>query len=261
MMKLLDEEPTTFGEAIQKGQWKKAMMKEHQSIMKNEVWEIVPRPKEKSVVTSKWVYKIKHAADGSVDKYKARFMARGFSQKEGEDYDETFSPVARYTSIRAIISIAASMGWNLHQMDVKTTFLNGAIEEEMYIEQPQGFEVHSRDTHICRLKKSLYGLKQAPRAWYARMDNYLTRLGFSKSHADPNLYYKVVDNAPVFLLLYIDDLFITGEESLIIQCKKELSSEFDMKYLCLMHYYLGLEVWQKRGEVFLGQGKYAIKIL
>jgi hypothetical protein len=146
-------------------------------------------------------------------------------------------------------------------MDLKTTFLNGAIEEEVYIEKPQGFEVHSRDTHVCRPKKDLYGLKQAPRAWYARIDNYLTRLGFSKSHAVPNLYYKVVNNAPVILLLYVDDLFLTGEESLIIQCKNELASEFDMKDLGLMHYYLGLEVWQKRGEVFLGQGKYAIKIL
>jgi hypothetical protein len=129
MTKLLDEEPTTFEEAVQKGQWKEAMTEEHQSIMKNEVWEIVPRPKGKSVVTSKWVYKIKHVADGSVDNYKARFMARGFFEKEGEDYDETFGPVARYTCIRAIISLAASMGWNLHQMDVKTAFLNGAIEE------------------------------------------------------------------------------------------------------------------------------------
>ena len=133
MTKLLDEEPTTFEEAVQKGQWKEAMMEEHQSIMKNEVWEIVPRPKEKSVVTSKWVYNIKHVADGSVDKYKARFVARGFSQKEGEDYDETFTHVAKYTSIGAIMFLAASMRWSLHQMDVKTTFLNEAIEEEVYI--------------------------------------------------------------------------------------------------------------------------------
>jgi hypothetical protein len=237
------------------------MMEEHQSIMKNDVWEIVPRPKEKSVVTSKWVYKIKHAADGSVHKYKARFVARGFSQKEGEDYDETISPVPRYTSIRVIVSLVASMGWNLHQMDVKTTFLNGEIEEEVYIEKPQWFEVYSRDTHMCILKKDLYRLKKAPRAWYARMDSYITRLGFSKSHADPNLYYKFMDNALVILLLYVDDLFITGEEYLIIQCKKELASEFYMKDLGLMHYYLGLEVWQKCGEVFLVQGKYAINIL
>jgi hypothetical protein len=261
MTKLIDEEPTTFEEAIQKKQWKEAMTEEHESIMKNDVWEIVPRPKEKSAVTSKWVYKIKHAADESVDKYKARFAARGFSQKEGEDYEETFAPVSIYTSIRAIMSLATSMGWSLHQMDVKTTFLNGAIKEEVYIKQPQGFEVHSRDTHVCRLKKYLYGLKQAPRAWYTKIDNYLMRLGFSKSNADPNLYYKVVKNAPVILLLYVDDLFLIDEESLIIQCKNKLASDFDMKYLGLMHYYLGLEVWQKRGEVFLGQGKYAIQIL
>jgi hypothetical protein len=147
MTKLVDEEPTTF-EVVQKKQWKEAITEEHQSITKNDVWEIVPRPKEKSVVTSKWLYKIKHATEGSVDKYKARFVARRFSQKEGEDYDETFSLVAKYTSIRSIISLATSMGWKLHQMDVKTTFLNGAIEEEVYIEQPQVFEVHSRDTHV-----------------------------------------------------------------------------------------------------------------
>jgi hypothetical protein len=243
MTKLLDEEPTTFKEAVQKGQWKEAMMEANQSIMKNEVWEIILKPKEKSVVTSKWVYKIKHAADRSMDKYKEIFVARRFSWKEGEYYDETFTLVARYTSIRAIISLVTSMGWKLHQMDVKKDFLNGAIEEEVYIEQPQGFEIHSRDTHVYKLKKAPYGLKKAPRAWYAKMDNYLTRLGFSKSNADPNFYYKVIDNVPIIILLYVDDLFITGEESLIIQCKKELASEFDMKYLGLMHYYMGLEVW------------------
>jgi hypothetical protein len=146
-------------------------------------------------------------------------------------------------------------------MDVKTTFLNGAIEEEVYIEQPQGFEVHSRDTHVFILNKDSYGLKQAPRAWYAIIDSYLMRLGFSKSHVDPNLYYKVMNNALVIILLYVDDVFLIGEESLIIQCKKELDFEFDMKYLGLMHYYLGLEVWQKHGEVFLGQGKYVVNIL
>ena len=143
MTKLLDEEPTTLEEAAQKKQWKEAMIEQHQFIMKNDVWEIVFRPKEKSLITSKWFYKIKHEVDESVDKYKERFVARGFSQKEGEDYDETFAHVARYTSIRAIMSLVASMGWSLHQMDVKTVFLNGAIEEEVYIEQPQGFEVHS----------------------------------------------------------------------------------------------------------------------
>ena len=111
-------------------------MDEYHSIMKNDVWEIVPRPEGKSVVTSRWLYKVKHVADGSVEKYKAQFVARGFSQVEGVDYDETFAPVARYTSIRALISIAAKMGWKIHQMDVKNAFLNGIIQEEIYVEQP-----------------------------------------------------------------------------------------------------------------------------
>ena len=134
---------------------------------------MVLRPKGKSVVSSNWIYKIKHVADGSVEKFKARLVARGFSQKEGVDYEETFAHVACYTSIRVAISLAAKMGWKIHQMDVKTTFLNGVIEEEVYIEQPQGFEVHERETHVCMLKQTLYGLKQTPRAWYSQMDRYL----------------------------------------------------------------------------------------
>ena len=111
---------------------------------------------------SKWFYKVKHIANGSIEKYKDQFVAWGFSQVEGVDYDETFAPVARYTSIRALISIVAKMGWKIHQMDVKTAFLNGLLQEEVYLEQPQGFEEFERDSHVCRLKKALYGLKQVP---------------------------------------------------------------------------------------------------
>ena len=118
---------------------------EYQSIMKNGVWEIIPRPEDRSVVTSKWIYKIKHAADGSIDKYKATFVGRGFSQQEGIDYEETFSQTTRYRNFPSLISLAASMGWNIHQMDVKTAFLNGTIDEEVYIEQPLGFEVKDVD--------------------------------------------------------------------------------------------------------------------
>ena len=139
------------------------MVEEYKSIMKNDVWKVVPRPKGKSVVTSRWLYKIKHVADGSVEKYRARFVARGFTQKEGIDYDETFALVARYTTIRIIISLVAVFGWKLHQMDIKTAFLNGKIEEEVYIEQPEGFVTHGKKTHVYKLKKVVYGLKRAPR--------------------------------------------------------------------------------------------------
>ncbi|PVA05175.1 hypothetical protein DC363_16615 [Thalassorhabdomicrobium marinisediminis] len=116
-----------------------------------------------------------------------RFVAHGFSQKEGIDYEETFAPVARYTSIRTVLALAAAMKWKIHQMDVKTTFLNGVVEEEVYVEQPLGFEIHDRESYVCRLKKALYGLKQAPRTWYGRMDSFLSSLGFTKSKADSNL--------------------------------------------------------------------------
>ena len=141
---IIDVEPSSFEEPVEKQVWRDAMQEEYQSIMKNDVWDVVPRPERKSVVTSKWIYKIKHAADGSIEKYKARFVARGFSQKEGIGYEETFTPVARYTSIRAIMALAAKLGWKLHQMDVKTAFLNGVAEEEVYVEQPLGFETHDR---------------------------------------------------------------------------------------------------------------------
>jgi hypothetical protein len=207
------------------------------------------------VVSSKWIYKIKHAADESIEKHKARFVARGFSQKEGIDYEETFSHVARYISIRTIIALAVKMKWKLHQMDVKTTFLNGVIEEEVYIEQPQGFEVEDRKTHVYKLKKSLYGLKQAPRAWYGRIDSFLTSLGFTKSKVDSNLYFKVMNDEPVILLLYVDDLFLTGEENLITNCKKKLATEFEMKELGPMHFFLGLEVWHSLEKILKKQSE------
>jgi hypothetical protein len=166
MCDILEEKPTYFEEAIQRKEWADAMIEEYQSIIKNEVWEIVPRPKSKYVVSTKWLFKIKHVSNGSIENYKARLVARGFSQKEGIDYEETFAPIARYTSIITIIALTAKMKWKLHQMDVKTAFLNGVIEEEVYIEKPQGFEVEDRKSHVCKLKKALYRLKQAPRAWY-----------------------------------------------------------------------------------------------
>ena len=131
------------------------------------------------------------------------------------------------------------MGWEIHQMDVKTAFLNGVIEEEVYIEQPKGFETHEQKNHVCRLKKALYELKQAPRAWYGRIDSYLQKMGFVKSDTYPNLYYLRVGDEPVILVLYVDDLFLTGSSRLIKDCKENLATEFNMKDIGQMHYFLG----------------------
>jgi hypothetical protein len=180
MSSISDAEPSSFEEVEKLQVWKDAMLEEYKSILKNNVWDIVLRPKDKSVVSSKWIYKIKHVADGSVEKFKARFVAKGFSQKEGIDYNETFVVVARYTSIQVIIAFASIIGWKLHQMDVKKAFLNGKIEREVFVEQPDGFVLHNKDTHVCKLRKALYGLKQAHRVWYDRIDGLLKFLGFRK---------------------------------------------------------------------------------
>jgi hypothetical protein len=142
-------EPTVFEEANKLQVWKDVMLDEYRFIMKKSVWDIIPRRKDKSVVSSKRLYTIKHATDGSVEKYKARFVARGFSHKEAIDYDDIFAPVARYTIICTVISLAFVLGWKLHQMDVKTAFLNGEVEQEVYVEQPDGFVVHNKDFHVC----------------------------------------------------------------------------------------------------------------
>lgn len=145
-------------------------------------------------------------------------------------------------------------------MDVKTTFLNGVIEEIVYIEQLEGFVIHGKESHVCKLKKALYGLKRAPRAWYERIDRQLTRLGFCKNDADSNLYFKVFNGEMLILVFYVDDVFVIGEDHLIHRCK-ELTSKFEMKDLGLMHFFLGLEVWQRPNEIILSQGKYTIDIL
>src|SRR6266849_2014089 len=134
------------------------------------------------------------------------------------------------------------MKWKIHQMDVKTAFLNGVVEKEVYVEQPLNFETHDRESHVCRLKKALYSLKQAPRTWYDIIDKFLSSLGFTKSKADSNLYYKVEDVNPVILLLYVDDLFVTSVDGLIADTKRKLVVEFEMKDLCMMHYFLGMEL-------------------
>eukprot|EP00253_Pinus_taeda_P006304 PITA_06304 len=257
----VETEPSSFEEGVQQPVWVDAMMEEYDSIVRNSVWDVVPRPENKSVMSSNWLYKVKHASDGSVEKHKARFVARGFSQVEGIDYDDNFSPVARYSSIISMLALSAQMGWKIHQMDVKTAFLNGNIEEEVYIEQPEGFETFDRESHVCRLKRALYELKQAPRAWYTRIDNYFTRLGFTKSEADANLYHIMVEGKQLIIVLYVDDLILTGDDQFIMSFKEDLAREFEMKDMGLMHYFLGMEVWQKDGELFVSQGKYANELL
>eukprot|EP00253_Pinus_taeda_P036399 PITA_36399 len=189
------------------------------------------------------------------------FVAHEFPQVEGIDYNETFAPVARYTSIKSILALSSQVGWKIHQMDVRKTFLNGTIEEEVYREKPEGFETFNHESHVPWIKRELYGLMQEPRAWYTRIDSYFTRSGFTKSEADENLYHIVSEGKLLIIMLYVNDLILTCDNQLIRSCKEDLTREFEMKDMGLMHYFMGMEVWQGDGELFLSQGKYANEIL
>jgi hypothetical protein len=159
----ISNDPQQFSDTVGIPEWDASMPKVYSSLMKNHTWDLVSLPKEQKLVHCKWIYKAKYVADGSVDKHKARLVAKGFSQVEGIDYSETFAPVAKMNSICLVLSLAASQGWSVYQMDVKSAFLHGDLDEEIYMEKPLGYVQDS--SLVCRLKRSLYGLKQDPRAW------------------------------------------------------------------------------------------------
>ncbi|KAM7489733.1 hypothetical protein LguiB_027217 [Lonicera macranthoides] len=255
-------EPAGYEEAATDQKWIAAMKEELKMIEKNQTWELVERPKHKKAIGVKWVYRTKLNPDGSVNKYKARLVVKGYAQMFGVDFSETFAPVSRLDTIRMLLALAAQKGWVIHQMDVKSAFLNGYLEEEIFVEQPEGFVSQGQEEKVYRLKKSLYGLKQAPRSWYSRIDANLVNLGFDKSLSESTLYIKKVDDEILVVSLYVDDLLVTGSsKELIDKFKEEMKDVFEMTDLGRMTFFLGLQVNQKKNEIFLCQHKYAKEIL
>ena len=180
--------PGNYRSALADLQWRAAMADEYQALIDNDTWRLVPRPPGANIVTGKWIYKHKFHSDGTLARHKARWVVRGFTQRHGIDYDETFSPVVKPATIRVVLSIAASRSWPIHQLDVKNVFLHGHLEETVYCQQPPGFVDPTHPDYICLLQCSLYGLKQAPRAWYQQFATYLHQLGFSASSSDTSLF-------------------------------------------------------------------------
>jgi hypothetical protein len=256
----ISNDPQQFSDAVGIPEWDAAMTEEYSSLIKNHTWDLVSLPKGRKLVRCKWIYKTKYAADGSVDKHKAHLVAKGFSQVEGIDYSETFAPVAKMNSIRLVLSLAASQGWSVYQMDVKSAFLHGDLDEEIYMEQPPGFVQDS--SLVCRLRRSLYGLKQAPRAWYEKMDSFLISSGFDRCHSDPTVYTQKHGTDLLILVLYVDDLILTGSSSSMIQSiQQALMGQFEMTDLGLLHYFLGLQVLQSSEGISIFQQKYALDLL
>ncbi|KAK1662259.1 hypothetical protein QYE76_050418 [Lolium multiflorum] len=232
---LVDDTPTSISEAYASPDadyWKEAVRSEMDSILANGTWEITDRPYGCKPVGCKWVFKKKLRPDGTIEKYKARLVAKGYTQKEGEDFFDTYSPVARLTTIRVLLSLAPSYGLLIHQMDVKTAFLNGELDEEIYMDQPDGFVVNGQEGKVCKLLKSLYGLKQAPKQWHEKFERTLTAEGFVVNEADKCVYYRHGGGEGVILCLYVDDILIFGTNLNIIKKTKDfLSRCFEMKDL------------------------------
>ncbi|KAK1651263.1 hypothetical protein QYE76_069068 [Lolium multiflorum] len=253
-------EPSSTAEALADTRWKAAMDEEYRALIQNETWHLVPTTHGQNVIDCKWVYKIKRKADGTVDRYKARLVAKGFKQRYGIDYEDTFSPVVKAATIRLVLSLAVSQGWNLRQLDVKNAFLHGVLEEEVYMRQPPGYE--TRVGHVCKLDKALYGLKQAPRAWYSRLSSKLQSLGFSASKADTSLFFYNKGGVSIFMLIYVDDIVVaSSSDKAVTALLHDLGMDFALKDLGELHYFLGIEVKKVHDGVVLSQTKYANDLL
>ncbi|KAK1606139.1 hypothetical protein QYE76_029812 [Lolium multiflorum] len=262
-----DEDPATYEEAMMSpdsNKWQEAMKSEMGSMYDNKVWTLVDLPDSRKAVENKWIFKRKTDADGNITVYKARLVAKGFRQIQGVDYDETFSPVAKLKSVRILLAIAAFFDYEIWQMDVKTAFLNGDIEEELYMVQPKGFVDPKNADKVCKLQRSIYGLKQASRSWNRRFDKVIKDFGFIQCHGEACIYKKVSGSSVAFPILYVDDILLIGNDiELLSSVKGYLNNSFSMKDLGEASYILGIKIYRDRSRRLIGlsQSTYLDKIL
>ncbi|KAK8943207.1 hypothetical protein KSP39_PZI008734 [Platanthera zijinensis] len=262
-----DDEPATYQEAMngpESDKWLEAMKSEMDSMYANQVWNLVEPPEGVRPIGCKWVFKKKTDMDGNVQTFKRRLVAKGFRQIHGIDYDETFSPVAMVKSIRILLAIAAYYDYEIWQMDVKTAFLNGNLLEEVYMTQPEGFVSPNEATKICKLNKSIYGLKQASRSWNLRFDEKIKEFGFIKNEDEPCVYKRISGSIVVFLILYVDDILLIGNDIPTLKVvKNNLGNCFSMKDLGEATYILGIKIYRDRSKKLLGltQSTYIEKVL
>ncbi|KAK8985022.1 hypothetical protein V6N11_082641 [Hibiscus sabdariffa] len=265
------DEPKTYHEAVSSPdseKWLEAMRSEMDSMSENQVWTLVEPPEGIKPIRCKWVFKKKTNMDGNVQTYKGQLVAKGFQQIHGVDYDETFSPVAMIKSIRILLAIAAFHDYEIWQMDVKTAFLNGfhngKLKEDVYMTQPEGFVTPGNATKVCKLQRSIYGLKQASRRWNLHFNDEIKEFGFIRNEDEPCVYKKISGSIVSFLILYVDDILIIGNDIPTLQSIKTwLSSCFSMKDLGDAAYILGVKIYRDRSRRLLGlsQSTYIDKVL
>lgn len=242
-------------------EWQAAISDEMNSLVKNKTWTLTSLPPGKNLIDSKWIFKVKHNDAGGIVRFKARLVARGFSQRKGFDYESTYAPVAGLTTLRVLLAIANQDGMNLHQLDVKTAFLNGFLEEEIYMRLPVEFEAGDL---VAKLQKSIYGLKQASRAWNSRFHDFVLTLGFRRSEIDNCLYTATISGELVYLLIYVDDILIASHSlNVIIKLKAKLKAEFEMTDMDEVNTFLGLTIVRRKDEgvMEISQRRYLERLL
>ncbi|KAJ0675133.1 putative RNA-directed DNA polymerase [Helianthus annuus] len=254
-------EPACFTDAIKDPRWVDAMNKEMEALYRNGTWVLVDLPKDRKAIGCKWIYKIKYKSNGEVERFKARLVAKGYSQREGIDFGETFSPVVKMVTIRCVLSMAVKNNWQMYQLDINNAFLYGSITEDVYMKLPPGY-FPENETRVCKLVKSLYGLKQAPRKWNEKLNETLFKMGFVQSLCDHSMYILSAKSVFVVLLVYVDDIIVTGNSDVeIVKIKKQLSDSFQIKDLGVLKYFLGIEVMYVDDGVCLNQRKYCLELL
>jgi hypothetical protein len=257
-----EDEPWNFDEARGEECRRKAMLEEMGSIEENGTWFLTGLPAGHRPIGLKWVFKIKRDEKGNIAKHKARLVAKGYVQQPGVDFEEVFAPVARMESVRVLLAVAAHQDWLVHHMDVRSTFLNGELEEDVYVLQPPGFIAVGHEGKVLKLKKAPYGLRQAPRAWNTKLDASLRDIGFTRCVNEHGLYTRGLGAERLVVVVYVDDLVITGASPKeILAFKEEMRHLFRMSDLGLLSFYLGIEVKQTGSSISLCQAAYAKKLL
>lgn len=256
------DEPSDYEQAKGEKMWEQAMENEIEAIERNNTWKLEELSPGHKPIGLKWVYKLKRDNNGKIIKHKARLVAKVYVQKQGIDFEEVFAPVTRLETVKLLLALAAKNSWEVHHLDVKSAFLNGDLEETVYVSQPKGFVQKNKEHMVYRLVKALYGLRQAPRAWYAKLNKCLESLGFTKCPYEHAVYTKREGDEALIIGVYVDDMLITGTNVAIInKFKTEMSEQFEMSDLGKLSYYLGLEVEQEKDCTKIRQSTYARKLL
>ncbi|GJX50662.1 retrovirus-related pol polyprotein from transposon TNT 1-94 [Tanacetum coccineum] len=255
-------EPKNVNEALTDDSWIVAMQEELNQFIANDVWELVPQPRNMTIIGTKWVFRNKLDENGIVSRNKARLVAQGYNQQEGIDYDETYAPVARLESIRILLAYACALDFKLFQMDVKSAFLNGFINEEVYVAQPLGFIDFEKPDHVYKLKKALYGLKQAPKAWYDRLKAFLIKHEYKMGMVDNTLFTKKKSSNLIIVQIYVDDIIFGSTcQDMCDEFAKIMHDEFEMSMMGEPNFFLGLQIQQMEDGIFFNQYKYIKEML